>query len=555
MTDGEKRGVTKKRKPGKMRRGLAVIALATLMAVLCSCGTPPQTPLESEAVASESVPAVSLPDLTQPEGGKLDLAYLTGQTEEPVQVQPGTAMSEEEIVQLARQLLERGGAWNSWKNKAENWALDQTATKTKTIDDGQEIPVYPLLDFANEQQMRQIMQTIFSKEYVQSEWERLFEKNWGPFCVDEQGGLLADPAYGGRVEFWYLPDQMKLLGAMEDKIYLEIPGQVNAGPEEAYRLLLVREQGRWVLGGWEADMQWDNDYIALPPELEQIADQSDEATRLAVHIAWRLGESLEQLDQQAVNRCFSMREEPVYDWEGEYPLKDISGLQLKGFDVQVADEGQVYLELDVQQAGGTPFEEGKHRYPIWVYNSDDSYYPKGCIRMMRPESPLDTDGAQGVSEADAEQLMNLVNTVRNWYSTQAFENCTENIGPNTLSYLLIRMEQEGVIGPDGANLEQLQWAAQAYLGIEDYQPSTQAVEAVCYEENGRYTHREVCGVSVGPEGPQWFSEISNEQNEYSAEICFAEDAVGLVPGERLRYVFEKTDDGIFRLKRCVKTDA
>ena len=62
-------------------------------------------------------------------------------------------------------------------------------------------------------------------------------------------------------------------------------------------------------------------------------------------------------------------------------------------------------------------------------------------------------------------------------------------------------------------------------------------------------------MSVGPEGPQWFSEISNEQNEYSAEICFAEDAVGLVPGERLRYVFEKTDDGIFRLKRCVKTDA
>ena len=63
-------------------------------------------------------------DITQPEGGQLDLAYLTGQKNGlPNPPAPGTEMTDEEIYALAEDLIKRGEAWEAWAGDTARYAL------------------------------------------------------------------------------------------------------------------------------------------------------------------------------------------------------------------------------------------------------------------------------------------------------------------------------------------------------------------------------------------------------------------------------------------------
>lgn len=296
-----------------------------------------------------------------------------------------------------------------------------------------------------------------------------------------------------------------------------------------------------------------------PPETKESTAariaETDPLTAQGYLNAFALVDALKHGDQQAVNRCFALSGEPVYD-AGFYALSDLSGLELNSGAVGLTEQDGIYrvfVDLDVEKRGNTPLLEGQHTYWLTFHDGSDSFYDEGCIWKMQPESDLDRHGVPGLDAAQLEELKDEVKLVRGWLSRDGFAG-TEEIGVNAqLAYLFVRMRQKGELAEDQpATLEQLADAAKHYLGISDYQLAPEVLREMCDEEQGGWQLKAMGGLLEGPE-PAWqFTQVYREGKDYVVVLWQCSDAQGLVPEYGYFYRMNNTEneDGGWRVVSC-----
>ena len=296
-----------------------------------------------------------------------------------------------------------------------------------------------------------------------------------------------------------------------------------------------------------------------PPETKESTAariaETDPLTAQGYLNAFALVDALKHGDQQAVNRCFALSGEPVYD-AGFYALSDLSGLELNSGAVGLTEQDGIYrvfVDLDVEKRGNTPLLEGQHTYWLVFHDGSDSFYDEGCIWKMQPESDLDRHGVPGLDTAQLEELQDEVKLVRNWLSREGFSD-VEDISPyQQLAYLFVRMEEEGEIAQgQTVTTDQLADAAERYLGILDYQPAPEVLELMCYQEPEGWRLQEMGGLLEGPE-PAWqFTQVYREGKDYVVVLWQCSDAQGLVPEYGYFYRMNNTEneDGSWRVISC-----
>ena len=296
-----------------------------------------------------------------------------------------------------------------------------------------------------------------------------------------------------------------------------------------------------------------------PPETKESTAariaETDPLTAQGYLNAFALVDALKHGDQQAVNRCFALSGEPVYD-AGFYALSDLSGLEPNSGAVGLTEQDGIYrvfVDLDVEKRGNTPLLEGQHTYWLTFHDGSDSFYDEGCIWKMQPESDLDRHGVPGLDAAQLEELKDEVKLVRGWLSRDGFAG-TEEIGVNAqLAYLFVRMRQKGELAEDQpATLEQLADAAERYLGISDYRPAQEVLELMCYQEPEGWRLQEMGGLLEGPE-PAWqFTQVYRQGKDYVVVLWQCSDAQGLVPEYGYFYRMNNTEneDGGWRVVSC-----
>lgn len=296
-----------------------------------------------------------------------------------------------------------------------------------------------------------------------------------------------------------------------------------------------------------------------PPEtMESTAAriaETDPVTAQGYVNAFALVDALKYGDQQAVNRCFALSGEPMYD-AGFYALSDVSGLELNSGAVGLTEQDgvcRVFVDLDVEKRGNTPLLEGQHIYWLTFHDGSDSFYDEGCIWKMQPESDLDRHGAPGLDAAQLEELQDEVKLVRGWLSRDDFAG-TEEIGAGAqLAYLFVRMRQEGELAEgQPATLEQLADAAEHYLGISDYQPAPEVLSEMCDEEQGGWQLKAMGGLLEGPEPASRFTQVYRQGRDYVVVLWQCSDAQGLVPEYGYFYRMNNTEneDGSWRVVSC-----
>ena len=296
-----------------------------------------------------------------------------------------------------------------------------------------------------------------------------------------------------------------------------------------------------------------------PPETKESTAariaETDPLTAQGYLNAFALVDALKYGDQQAVNRCFALDGEPVYD-AGFYALSDISGLELNSGAVGLTEQDGIYrvfVDLDVEKRGNTPLLEGQHTYWLAFHDGSDSFYDEGCIWKMQPESDLNRHGVPGLDAAQLEELQDEVKLVRGWLSREGFSD-VEDISPyQQLAYLFVRMEEEGEIAQgQTVTTDQLADAAERYLGILDYQPAPEVLELMCYQEPEGWRLQEMGGLLEGPE-PAWqFTQVYREGKDYVVVLWQCSDAQGLVPEYGYFYRMNNTEneDGSWRVISC-----
>lgn len=296
-----------------------------------------------------------------------------------------------------------------------------------------------------------------------------------------------------------------------------------------------------------------------PPETKESTAariaETDPLTAQGYLNAFALVDALKHGDQQAVNRCFALSGEPVYD-AGFYALSDLSGLELNSGAVGLTEQDGIYrvfVDLDVEKRGNTPLLEGQHTYWLTFHDGSDSFYDEGCIWKMQPESDLDRHGVPGLDAAQLEELKDEVKLVRGWLSRDGFAG-TEEIGVNAqLAYLFVRMRQEGELAEDQpATLEQLADAAKHYLGISDYQLAPEVLREMCDEEQGGWQLKAMGGLLEGPEPASRFTQVYRQGRDYVVVLWQCSDAQGLVPEYGYFYRMNNTEneDGGWRVVSC-----
>ncbi|MDY4168076.1 MAG: M56 family metallopeptidase [Fournierella sp.] len=296
-----------------------------------------------------------------------------------------------------------------------------------------------------------------------------------------------------------------------------------------------------------------------PPETKESTAariaETDPLTAQGYLNAFALVDALKHGDQQAVNRCFALSGEPVYD-AGFYALSDISGLELNSGAVGLTEQDGIYrvfVDLDVEKRGNTPLLEGQHTYWLTFHDGSDSFYDEGCIWKMQPESDLDRHGVPGPDAAQLEELQDEVKLVRNWLSREGFSD-VEDISPyQQLAYLFVRMRQKGELAEDQpATLEQLADAAKHYLGISDYQPAPEVLREMCDEEQGGWQLKAMGGLLEGPEPASRFTQVYRQGRDYVVVLWESSDAQGLVPEYGYFYRMNNTEneDGSWRVVSC-----
>lgn len=296
-----------------------------------------------------------------------------------------------------------------------------------------------------------------------------------------------------------------------------------------------------------------------PPETKESTAvriaETDPLTAQGYLNAFALVDALKHGDQQAVNRCFALSGEPVYD-AGFYALSDLSGLELNSGAVGLTEQDGIYrvfVDLDVEKRGNTPLLEGQHTYWLTFHDGSDSFYDEGCIWKMQPESDLDRHGVPGLDAAQLEELQDEVKLVRNWLSREGFSD-VEDISPyQQLVYLFVRMRQKGELAEDQpATLEQLADAAKHYLGISDYQPAPEVLREMCDEEQGGWQLKAMGGLLEGPEPASRFTQVYRQGRDYVVVLWESSDAQGLVPeyGYFYRMNNIENEDGSWRVVSC-----
>lgn len=296
-----------------------------------------------------------------------------------------------------------------------------------------------------------------------------------------------------------------------------------------------------------------------PPETKESTAariaETDPLTAQGYLNAFALVDALKHGDQQAVNRCFALSGEPVYD-AGFYALSDLSGLELNSGAVGLTEQDGIYrvfVDLDVEKRGNTPLLEGQHTYWLTFHDGSDSFYDEGCIFQMQPESDLDRHGVPGLDAAQLEELKDEVKLVRNWLSREGFSD-VEDISPyQQLAYLFVRMEEEGEIAQgQTVTTNQLADAAERYLGILDYQLAPEVLREMCDEEQGGWQLKAMGGLLEGPEPASRFTQVYRQGRDYVVVLWQCSDAQGLVPEYGYFYRMNNTEneDGGWRVVSC-----
>lgn len=301
-----------------------------------------------------------------------------------------------------------------------------------------------------------------------------------------------------------------------------------------------------------------------PPETKESTAariaETDPLTAQGYLNAFALVDALKHGDQQAVNRCFALDGEPVYD-VGFYALSDISGLELNSGAVGLTEQDGVYrvfVDLDVEKRGNIPLLEGQHTYWLTFHDGSDSFYDESCIWQMQPETDLDRNGAPGLDRDQLNTLLSEVKLVRNWLSREVFSDVGEISPYQQLAYLFVRMEMEGEIAQGQAvTLEQLADAAERYLGIPDYQPAPEVLSEMCYEEQGGWQMKAMGGLQEGPEATWQFTQVYREGKDYVVVLWQCSDAQGLVPEYGYFYRMNNTEneDGSWQVVSCDVMDS
>lgn len=296
-----------------------------------------------------------------------------------------------------------------------------------------------------------------------------------------------------------------------------------------------------------------------PPETKESTAariaETDPLTAQGYLNAFALVDALKHGDQQAVNRCFALDGEPVYD-AGFYALSDLSGLELNSGAVGLTEQDgayRVFVDLDVEKRGNTPLLEGQHTYWLTFHDGSDSFYDEGCIWQMQPETDLDRNGAPGLDRDQLNTLLSEVKLVRNWLSREVFSDVGEISPYQQLAYLFVRMEMEGEIAQGQAvTLEQLADAAERYLGIPDYQPAPEVLSEMCYEEQGGWQMKAMGGLQEGPEATWQFTQVYRKGKDYVVVLWQCSDAQGLVPEYGYFYRMNNTEneDGSWQVVSC-----
>ena len=283
--------------------------------------------------------------------------------------------------------------------------------------------------------------------------------------------------------------------------------------------------------------------------------ETDPLTAQGYLNAFALVDALKHGDQQAVNRCFALDGEPVYD-AGFYALSDLSGLELNSGAVGLTEQDgayRVFVDLDVEKRGNTPLLEGQHTYWLTFHDGSDSFYDEGCIWQMQPETDLDRNGAPGLDRDQLNTLLSEVKLVRNWLSREGFSD-VEDISPyQQLAYLFVRMEEEGEIAQgQTVTTNQLADAAERYLGILDYQLAPEVLREMCDEEQGGWQLKAMGGLLEGPEPASRFTQVYRQGRDYVVVLWQCSDAQGLVPEYGYFYRMNNTEneDGGWRVVSC-----
>ena len=575
------------RRPARRAARYLCCLAACLLAAVLFCGWQAGRGAGQSDIspAKPDPPASTAIDLTRPKGGQLDLAYLTGQQNGlPAAARPGDEMTETELLDTAKDLLARGRALYDYIWFPGGWALDAASPLTEEWN-GAPRQLYPLLDLADEAQLRAVYTSIFSTDALRRQEEHQRElmeyypdADYGRFpFVAREGRLYADPAaYFNLFTTRFDPETLRLVGASADAAEFEAGQLYGDGEPAGYStsITLLRENGRWVLAGTLWDMPQDNHFVPLPGDLAALAadwDEQNPDAAFCLRQAARLGQALAAGDAAEVNRCMidGGGEAPLYD-VGEYALADLTGLRVNGWRVEPAGPlpqeedasaggifaplPEIWLWLDVDDPGVTPLHTGGERYLLSFHNGGDSWFARGCISALQPESEL-----QPVDDALESEAYRQATMLRWFLGQEAFDDLAHEEPERLLCYCAVRLRWDGLTDQDssGVTEQQLAAAPKDFLGLENITFSTALLEQedFSYQDGLWYPPgRDGFGGS-GPEGARRFIALAREGDTVAAVQRIYADALCLVPDYDLVYTFHVSPAGIWQPVSCVKQTA
>lgn len=545
-------------RPGRMRKGLVVFCVSALAVTLCCCAvriemassSEQESPVSEDPQSESPNTDVSLPvDLTQPEGGALDLVQITGQTDDSLEpARPGTELTEDEIFAIAQDLIRRAQLWEDWSSSPDRQKLDWNDSITRETYN-ESVTLYRLLDLKDRAQLEAVLESLFSAEYTASLCESTFNPDI-PYALHESDGKLYANAQWGFEAKNLLQygdsTSLQLMGAADNVISLQaVLRDETQGNTYAYPLTLRRERGRWVLHGWKSDCQTDNSFVTLPEELRAVADSNPElATKL--RYAWALGDGLKRLDQQQVDWCFSGLLQPPTYWDYSYSFADLTGLQVKDFAVETRDE-QVYLMLNTVDPGATPLRQGEAWYQLG-FDENSAASSFGVVCQLFPDSEtaafgLGREGTNDKSQQElSQELCSTIGLYRSWCNAHPFEG--GQVPENPLVYLIVRMKQDNRLPADGSiTPEQVYDAALDYLDQPNFNVDMNALFDCCYEKDGRFYLKEMDGALVDLGNPCRYLGGGLATGTGTVVRRYYKDVQCLIPDYDLIYTLHRSQGG------------
>lgn len=520
------------------RFGAAALALSLFG---CSqTGAPSQSLPASSAVLSEEAP--------QSQG-----------------IPSGTQMSEDEIFQLAADLIAQGQALDDQAAAPSLWELDKEDSFTEDLY-GQSIAFYHLPSVPGKARLRQMLSEVFSESYTDEILQEFFSPDAVCALRERDGKLYASESWLSRqTARRQYTGKLTLIGRTEDIVSLQAELSYQGGTVqmlENYPLTLRREENGWKIDGWKSEMSADNSFVQLPPELEQAAgDDPELATSL--RYAWTLGGALTRGEQRWVDWCFSgLFEAPASYQELGYPLKDITGLKVTGYGVETGPDGAVYLRLDVDDPGATPLRAGSNWYLLAFGRDIDRV--DGVIQRMYPDSEQAAFGLGRASESEetaalSRELTSVAGLFHNWASSgpagKDWWKSSESDLPAEVPYVVVRMAQDGRTDEEGRfTAEEFQQAAREYLDEPDYTVDRDSLRQRCDEQDGRFALMPMGG---------FLSDIDLVCRDLGGGLAggaatvvrrYYRDELGLVPDYDLVYTLHRSlgGNGSWCVSKCTK---